>query len=268
MRAVNNSETEQYNVFRLSGGLTCVHRRRMGAVSYIGIVVGAGSRDEGEALHGLAHFVEHTIFKGTRHRSSWHISNRMESIGGELNAYTSKEETVIYTAAPAGEPARALELVSDLVRYSTFPADELEREREVVCEEIKSYLDSPSDAVYDEFEELVYAGSPMAHNILGSTDSVHALTGADCRGFIEDFYTPDNMVLYVEDPSPLHAIERCTSRGAIPGGRRRRWLSRSQRSATEAASSHTRSWAHVSATATPTSVSPSSCSTITSAGRA
>lgn len=222
MRAVNNSETEQYNVFRLSGGLTCVHRRRMGAVSYIGIVVGAGSRDEGADLHGLAHFVEHTIFKGTRHRSSWHISNRMESIGGELNAYTSKEETVIYTAAPAGEPARALELVSDLVRYSTFPADELEREREVVCEEIKSYLDSPSDAVYDEFEELVYAGSPMAHNILGSTDSVHALTGADCRGFIEDFYTPDNMVLYVEDPSPLHAIERLAEKyfGALHLSRR------------------------------------------------
>lgn len=222
MKAVNNSETEQYNVFRLSGGLTCVHRRRMGAVSYIGIVVGAGSRDEGAALHGLAHFVEHTIFKGTRHRSSWHISNRMESIGGELNAYTSKEETVVYTAAPAGEPARALELISDLVRYSTFPAEELEREREVVCEEIKSYLDSPSDAVYDEFEELVYAGSPMAHNILGSTDSVHALTGADCRGFIEDFYTPDNMVLYVEDPSPLHTIERLAEKhfGALRLSRR------------------------------------------------
>lgn len=201
-----NQHGEGYNIFRVSGDLVCVHRRTQGVVSYIGLAVGAGSRDE-RSRYGLAHFVEHTIFKGTRHRSSWHISNRMESVGGELNAYTSKEETVVYTAAPAGDPGRALELLADLIRYSVFPAAELDKEREVVCEEIKSYLDSPSDSVYDEFEELIYAGSPLAHNILGSESSVHTLTGEDCRGFIDDFYTPDNMVLYIADPSEERKIE-------------------------------------------------------------
>lgn len=206
------SQTDEITLFTLDNGLRCVHRRAPGGVAYCGIVVNAGSRDEDADHQGLAHFVEHTIFKGTRHRSSWHISNRMESVGGELNAYTSKEETVVYTAAPAGEPARALELLADLVMYSVFPADELEKEREVVCEEIKSYLDSPADSVYDEFEENIYAGSGMAHNILGDIDSVHRLTGADCRGFIEDFYCPDNMTLYISDPSRPAVIERLCRR--------------------------------------------------------
>lgn len=198
----------KYNIFPLGNGLRCVHKITDGSVSYIGLAVNAGSRDEGADSAGLAHFVEHTIFKGTRHRSAWHISNRMESVGGELNAYTSKEETVIYTAAPSGDPARALDLIADIVHYSVFPAEGIEREKEVVCEEIKSYLDSPMDSVYDEFEELIYAGSPMAHNILGTIESVHTLDSAKCRGFIEDFYTPDNMVLYVADPSPAARIER------------------------------------------------------------
>lgn len=196
------------SIFRLSGGMRCVHRRTESAVSYIGLAVGAGSRDESDDHHGLAHFVEHTIFKGTRHRSGWHISNRMESVGGELNAYTSKEETVVYTAAPTGYAERAMELLSDLVRDSIFPAEELTKEREVVCEEIKSYLDSPADSVFDEFEERFYSGSGLAHNILGTTDSVRKLTGDDCRGFIEDFYTSDDVVLYIADPAPTGRIER------------------------------------------------------------
>lgn len=197
-----------YHIFKLSNGLRCVHSRNVGVVSYIGVAVNVGSRDENADSHGLAHFVEHTIFKGTRHRSSWHISNRMESVGGELNAYTSKEETVVYTASPAGEPSRALELIADLVKYSIFPADEVEREREVVCEEIKSYLDSPADSVYDDFEELVYSGSSMAHNILGTEQSVRDLGSAKCRDFIEDFYTPDNMTLYIADPCSEGTAER------------------------------------------------------------
>lgn len=201
-----------YHIFTLPNGLRCVHRRVAGVVSYVGIAVNAGSRDEGVESHGLAHFVEHTIFKGTRHRSSWHISNRMESIGGELNAYTSKEETVVYTAAPAGELPRALDLIADLVAYSTFPREEIEREREVVCEEIKSYLDSPADSVFDEFEELIYSGSAMAHNILGTEQSVHTLDGAKCRGFIEDFYTPDNMTLYIADSCREDVAERLAAK--------------------------------------------------------
>lgn len=204
------------NIFTLPNGLRCVHRRTSGAVSYIGVAVNAGSRDEAPDKHGLAHFVEHTIFKGTRHRSSWHISNRMESVGGELNAYTSKEETVVYTAAPAGDPARALDLLADLIIHSSFPTVEVEREREVVAEEIKSYLDSPADTVYDVMEELMYAGSAMAHNILGSEKSLQKLGACDCRGFIEDFYTPDNMVLYMADPTPHSRMETLAHRYFAP----------------------------------------------------
>lgn len=201
-----------YNVFSLPNGLRCVHRLTDAPVNYIGLAVNAGSRDDGAATAGLAHFVEHTLFKGTDHRSSWHISNRMEAIGGELNAYTSKEETVLYTIAPAGSAARALDLLADIVGFSRFPAQELEKERDVVTEEIYSYRDSPSDAVYDSFDELLYANSEVGHNILGSPESVAMLNGADCRGFIDRFYVPGNMVLYVASPEPAAKIERAVER--------------------------------------------------------
>lgn len=186
----------QYTIIQLQNGMRCVHAPATGKVNYIGVVVNIGSRDESEQLHGLAHFVEHTLFKGTSTRRSWQISNRMESIGGELNAYTSKEETVIYTNAPAGYSKRAIELLSDIIANSNFPNNELEKERDVVIEEIYSYRDSPADSVYDDFEELAYAGNALSHNILGTPESVKNLTADDCRRFLDDFYTPDNMVLY------------------------------------------------------------------------
>lgn len=199
---------KKYNIFTLPNGLRCVHLHTDSNVAYIGVAVNAGSRDEPADRLGLAHFVEHTVFKGTRHRSSWHISNRMESIGGELNAYTSKEETVIYTNAPAGNSERALELLADLIAYSSFPSDELEKERDVVIEEIFSYRDSPSDSIYDLFDDKIYAGSGPGHNILGTPESVKSLNGNDCRKFIEDFYVPSNMVLYAATPDNEHLIER------------------------------------------------------------
>ncbi len=197
-----------YHIYTLPNGLRAVCHRTPGAVSYIGVAIGSGSRDEEPSRYGLAHFVEHTIFKGTRHRRSWHISNRMESIGGELNAYTSKEETLIYTNAPAGYAERAVELLSDLAADSVFPPEELEKEREVVIEEIHSYLDSPGDAVYDEYEELAYAGSGLAHNILGSPESVRSLGSADCRAFLDRWYTPANMVVYASDPGDPDRMAR------------------------------------------------------------
>jgi len=169
-------------------------------VSYIGVLVNAGSRDEDPDLQGLAHFVEHTIFKGTSHRRSCHIAGRMETIGGELNAYTTKEETMLYTNAPAGYAARSLDLLADLIKNASFPEKEIEKEKEVIIEEIHSYRDSPSDSVYDEFEELIYAGSGLAHNILGTPDSVRKLTSGNGRSFIESKYTPGNMVIYCSDP--------------------------------------------------------------------
>lgn len=193
-------EKPQYHITTLSNGLRVVACRLPGYVSYIGMVVRAGSRNEDKEHEGLAHFVEHTLFKGTRKRKSYHISCRMEQIGGELNAYTTKEETMIYTNAPAGHAQRAVELIADLVKNSMFPLVEIEKEREVIIEEIHSYQDSPSESVYDEFEELIYKDSSLAHNILGSEESVRRLTPEDARNFIDRFYTPEDMVVYCCDP--------------------------------------------------------------------
>lgn len=191
---------KKYHIHTLDNGLRIVACRNDGGVSYIGAMVNAGSRDEDDSRQGLAHFVEHTIFKGTRNRRSCHIASRMESIGGELNAYTTKEETMVYTNAPAGYAARSFDLLADLIKNSTFPSNEIEKEKEVIIEEIHSYRDSPSDSVYDEFEELIYAGSGMAHNILGTPESVRNLTSADGRGFIDAKYTPGNIVIYCSSP--------------------------------------------------------------------
>lgn len=189
-----------YLIHTLSNGLRAVVVRTDSNVSYIGALVNAGSRDESSREEGLAHFVEHTIFKGTPNRRSCHIAARMESIGGELNAYTTKEETMIYTNAPSGYVARSLDLISDLIKHSLFPPRELEKEKEVIIEEINSYRDSPSDSIYDEFEELIYAGSGLAHNILGTPESVRALSSGDARGFLDRFYVPANIVIYCCDP--------------------------------------------------------------------
>lgn len=209
---VKMNDNSQYLIHTFSNGLRAVVARSAGGVSYTGALVNAGSRDEEERSQGLAHFVEHTVFKGTRHRRSCHISSRMESIGGELNAYTTKEETMVYTNAPAGYVERSLELLSDLVRNSIFPEREIEKEKEVIIEEILSYRDSPSDSVYDEFEELIYRDSGLAHNILGTPESVKALTGQDARRFIETCYTPGRLAIYCVDPGDpernLRIIER------------------------------------------------------------
>lgn len=194
------SKSSKYSLATLTNGLRVVCCRREGLVSYIGAVVNVGSRDEDSRHDGLAHFVEHTIFKGTDKRRAWQISSRMETVGGELNAYTSKEETMVYTNAPAGYEDRALELLADLVTSSRFPAAEIEKEREVIVEEIYSYLDSPSERVYDEYEELAYKGSRLSHNILGTPESVRKMQGTDCRAFLDKFYVPANMVVYCVTP--------------------------------------------------------------------
>ena len=198
----NTPENQQSLLVTLPNGLRVVSRKREGLVSYIGVVVNAGSRDEDSAHEGLAHFVEHTIFKGTDKRRGWQISSRMETVGGELNAYTSKEETMVYTNAPIGNEERALELLADLIASSRFPAAEIDKEREVIVEEIYSYLDSPAERVYDEFEELAYKGSGLSHNILGTPDSVRKLQSRDCRSFLDRFYIPENMVVYCVTPLP------------------------------------------------------------------
>lgn len=180
-----------------ASGLRMVHLHVPGAaVGYCGVAVMAGSRDEDAAHRGLAHFVEHTIFKGTSRRSPWHIINRMEAVGGELNAYTTKEETVVYTVFPSGNLPRAAELIADLIANSQFPSRELDKEREVVADEIDSYLDSPSDAVFDDFEDLIFAGSSLGHNILGSREALDTFDSATCREYLRRWYVPGNMVAF------------------------------------------------------------------------
>lgn len=194
-------------------GLPLVHKHLRGAASAIfGIAVRAGSADEGNADHGLAHFVEHTIFKGTRRRSAWHIINRMEAVGGELNAYTTKEATVVYTVFPAGSTSRAVELVADLALNSRFPASELDKEREVVVDEIRSYLDSPADAVYDDFDDLIFAGNPLGHNILGEVKSVRRLGSNDCRRFLDTYYRRGNMVAFYSGPRTPETVAGTVAR--------------------------------------------------------
>lgn len=192
--------TTDYHYATLSNGLRAVIVCRPSIVEYCGVAVGAGSRDELPGEEGLAHFVEHTIFKGTTHRRSTHIINRMELIGGELNAYTTKEETLVYSIFPAGNLGRAVELISDLVINSIFPDTELDKEREVVADEIDSYLDSPSDAVYDDFEDLIFSGSRLGHNILGTRQTLTRFNSESCRSFIERFYVAKNMVFFYLGP--------------------------------------------------------------------
>ncbi len=179
--------------------MVCLHRPGT-AVGFAGIDVHVGSRDEAISEHGLAHFVEHTIFKGTKRRSSWHIINRMESVGGELNAYTTKEETVVYTAFPGGNPTRAADLVADLAVNSCFPTVQLEKEREVVADEIDSYLDTPSDAVFDDFEDELFAGSDLGHNILGTEESLRTFNSDTCRSYLSRWYTASDMIVFYAGP--------------------------------------------------------------------
>ena len=195
-------------IYELKNGLKVAIRQHSGNVVYSGVLVDAGSRDEPETHPGLAHFVEHTIFKGTEKRSSWHISNRMESVGGEINAYTFKEGTSVYTIAPRGYEERGIELVADLITGASFPEQELDKERDVIVEEINSYLDNPAESVFDRFEEHLYGGSALAHNILGTPESVREITGKDCREFLDRFYVAENMAGFISTPEKPEKVVR------------------------------------------------------------
>lgn len=187
---------EEYQSHILPNGLTVIHQQRDSKVSYCGVAVKVGSRDESAEQYGVAHFVEHTIFKGTLRRKSWHILNCMESVGGELNAYTTKEETNVYSAFPSEYYPKAVDLLADLVCNSQFPQTELDKERDVVLDEIASYRDSPSEAVYDDFEDMIFAGSGLGHNILGTSESLEQLNSRECMQFLSRHYRADNMVFF------------------------------------------------------------------------
>jgi predicted Zn-dependent peptidase len=179
----------------LPNGIRCIHKQVDSPVAHLGFFVNAGSRDELDGEHGLAHFIEHTIFKGTTHRKAYHILSRLEDVGGELNAYTTKEETVIHASFLSPHYDRAIELFHDIVFNSTFPPKELEKEKAVIIDEINSYLDSPSDMIFDDFEELLYANDPVGRNSLGTPESVKSFTPASIKAFLNRGYHSDQMVI-------------------------------------------------------------------------
>lgn len=215
-----------YTYHTAPNGLRMVHRRCDSPVGYCGVAVNVGSRDEEPGRFGLAHFVEHTIFKGTARRRAFHIINRMETVGGELNAYTTKEETMIYSLFPAGNLVRAVDLIADLVLHSEFPRVQIDREREVVADEIDSYLDTPSEAVFDDFEDLIFAGSGLGHNILGTVEDIASFTPEVCRDYLDRFYSPGEMVFFYMGPDKPERVIACAEKyfGAMnhPSAQRRR----------------------------------------------
>ncbi|MDR2684031.1 MAG: insulinase family protein, partial [Prevotellaceae bacterium] len=171
-------------VHTLNNGIRLLHIQENSPVVYCGFAVNAGSRDELENEHGTAHFVEHLMFKGTKKRKSLQIINRLEEIGGEIDAYTAKEETFIYSVLPEKYLGRAMELLADIVFNSTFPADELARERSVIEDEIQSYNDSPSELIFDDFEELIFKNSALGHNILGNKKSLRNFNAQSLQNFV------------------------------------------------------------------------------------
>ena len=196
----------------LPNGLRLVHLMTTNRVAWCGLAINAGSRDETCGQYGLAHFVEHTIFKGTKHRRAWHILNRMERVGGELNAYTTKEGTMLYSVFPHEHLDRAIDLLADLVQWSVFPKDELDRERDVVLEEAASYRDTPADAVYDDFEDLLFEGSELGHNILGRKEDLEQLTQEDCMHYLKTLYVPTNMAFFSVGPEKPERVFRIAER--------------------------------------------------------
>jgi predicted Zn-dependent peptidase len=192
--------------FSFNNKLRIIYLSSNSPVSYCGFAVNAGTRDEESHQQGLAHFIEHMLFKGTKKRKAWHILNRLENVGGELNAYTTKEETFLYSVCLSEDLERAIELLSDLIFNSQFPDTEIEKEREVVIDEINSYRDNPSELIFDEFETLLFKENAMGHNILGEEASLNTFTQASCREFTDRFYHPDNMIFFFYGQTPLSKI--------------------------------------------------------------
>lgn len=190
----------------LSNGLRIIHRQFPSEISYCGLAVNTGTRDEKADEHGMAHFVEHLLFKGTKKRKAHQIANRMENVGGELNAYTTKEETFIYATFLTEYFERATELLSDILLQSAFLESQIEKEREVILDEINSYNDSPAELIYDDFENLAFAGHALGHYILGTPQSLHTFDRAKVVGFVQRQYRPDNMVLFSSGKTPFKKV--------------------------------------------------------------
>ena len=184
----------EFFTYTLPNGIRGIHPQGRNTVAHCALVIGAGSRDEHPDQYGLAHFTEHAFFKGTEHRRAWQVNCRLENLGGELNAFTTKEDTTIHATTLRGDFAKAAELIAGIAFRSTFPDRELEREKEVIADEINTYKDSPADMIYDTFEDLLFADSELGHNILGRKASLMRYDGDAIRAFTARTHTTDQMV--------------------------------------------------------------------------
>ena len=205
---IREVRTMDYQIHTLPGGFRLIYSRAQASVSYCGVVVNAGSRDELENEFGMAHFVEHMLFKGTEKRRSIHIINRLEHVGGDLNAFTSKEETVVYAAVLNEYLERAVELMADIVFHSQFPQAEIDKEVEVILDEIDSYNDTPSELIYDDFENILFSRHALGHLILGDAGRLQSFTTADAQRFVKRQYVPGQMVFFFSGDVPFKKVLR------------------------------------------------------------
>lgn len=201
-----------YNYFRLPNGIRLIHRQTSSKVAHCALMVNTGSRDEEEHENGMAHLIEHMIFKGTTKRKAYHILSRLEHVGGDLNAYTTKEETCIHASFLAEHLERTLELFADICFNSTFPAAELEKEKDVILDEINSYKDTPSEEIFDEFENLVFKDHPIGRNILGTAGNISRINRSDIFRFISRNYSTDQMVISLVGPMHFEVLKQLSAR--------------------------------------------------------
>lgn len=187
----------EYNLYELSNGIRIVHKPVSGKIAHCGFIINTGSRDENIDENGIAHFIEHTIFKGTQKRKSHHILNRIDSVGGEINAYTTKEKTCVYASFVIDYLERSTELLTDILTNSTFPEKELEKEKDVVIDEIYSYQDTPYEQIYDDFEEMVFRNHSLGKNILGTVKSVKKFNRKSILDFIDRNYATNQIVFSI-----------------------------------------------------------------------
>lgn len=195
-------------VFTLSNGIRVVYLQSTSRVAHLGVTVLAGSRFERKEEDGLAHFLEHCIFKGTTRRKTFHVLSRLDSVGGELNAYTAKEEICVYASFTSEHLNRASELLADITLHSNFPEKEIQKEKEIIIDEINSYLDSPSDKIFDDFEAHLFAGHALGNNILGTKQSVQSFTRENLIQYMKRFFTADNIVLSFVGDLPLSRVKK------------------------------------------------------------
>ena len=185
---------KEFETYILPNGIKGIHRRTKSSIAHCALVINAGTRDERDGEYGLAHFAEHAFFKGTEHRKAYQVNCRLENRGGELNAYTTKEDTTIHATTLRSDFAKAAELIADVAFHSTFPEHELQREREVIIDEINTYKDSPVDMIFDTFEDMIFEGSELGHNILGTKASLARHNSESIKRFIARTHTTDQMV--------------------------------------------------------------------------